>query len=53
MAAAKAENLQSVTRAKVATIVHGQDQVSHVFAATVLHYDSHGVYVQDQIPDEL
>ena len=52
MAAAKAEGLQRATRAKVAAVVHGKDYIRHVFAATVLHYDSHSVYVNDQIPDE-
>ena len=52
VAAAKAEDLQRVTRAKVAAVVHGEDYIRHAFAATVLHYDSHSVYVNDLIPDE-
>ena len=51
MAAAKAEGLQRATRAKVAAVVHGEDYIRHVFDATVLHYDSHSVYVNDQILD--
>ena len=52
MAAAKAEDMQRATRAKVAAVVHGEDYIRHVFTATVLHYDSHSIYVNDQISDE-